>query len=530
MLTINREFVEHIYRYNVVIACIFDELEKRYGISDIDAVDLLFFLAGKDTFSDNSLPEFSVDGKHLNGKASPSMKELEHHIAEWRASKQLDNETPRDSGGESLANTLSEILGVQLYVEMESEQQRATRQALSDTPEQAGLLNVMSGTIVIFYYLIRTWREKKIYKSKWLNAFETLKGERKHLNRISWLFSKFEKAKSRTPFKVIDYVEQLYNKDYKTVGAGRFIQLFYGRGYVFDETVLRERELAVQWFQSVYRFAKSYQDIIDDIEIMLYKSQEAKIDEPYYAKRRENIDAHLRSCETKWLSEEFEDDDNGDIAQENNSGNSSKQGEIHSGGTWHTSNNTISDLVWAEHFEKCWKKLRGLIIEKIVFPEKYNKGKKKERAVSMLEASMLYKELESNGLARSFWDHGTKSSFVKTLPESADIYRQGLGDYVFLIEIVKRIEELKQENSFYKDTKRTTSGTGLKGGGEELNWKRSGRERLLLTQNPKDLVIELKLRYPDIAAFLTVRFDNHESILSIMNEINNYSWCKNPNR
>lgn len=530
MLTINRAFVEHIYRYNVVIVCVFDELEKTYGISDTETPNLFLFLAGKDTFADSSLPEIGIDGKHLNGKTSPSKIDLENHITEWKASKPSGKELPHNYWGVNLINTLSEILEVQLYVEKESDQQRATKRALSDTSEQAGLLSVMPGTIMTFYCLIRTWREKKLYKSKWLNEYETLKNERKHLNRLSWLIHLFEKHKALTAPVVIDYVERLFNKWSQTFGTGRFLQLLYGRGYVFDETISKERDLAFQWLQSIYQFAKSYENTMDDIELMLFISQGSTIDDPYYTKRKDFVEAELRRLQTKRLSEEFEDADNVDNAQVNDAREGSKKGEIHSGGTWHTKNNTTSDFVWADHFSKCWKKLRGLIIEKIVFPEKYDTGKKKERAISMLEASMLYKVLESNGLARSFWEHGTTSSFVNTLPKEADIYRQGLGDYIFLIEIVERIDVLKQENGFYKDTKRTPSGTGLKKGGDELIWKRSEREQLLLIQDPKDLIMELKLKYPDIAAFLTVKFDNHESIRSIMKEINNYSWSKNSNK
>ena len=530
MLTINREFVEYSYRYTVVRLCVSHKIATIYGISLSEAIDILPFLATKELFSDSVLSSIILDDNHLDEKKLPSMEYLENCITEWKESRQSGETLPFIGYKVNLINALSMMLGVHLYVEKEPEQLILTRHALGDTPEKAGLLTVMPYLIMTFYYVILAWWEKKLYRSKWLYAYETLKEGRKHLKRISWFFSLFEKANNVTPPKLIDQLEHYYNKDYRTVGIGRYIQLFYGRGYFFDETISRERDLAFQWLQSVYQYTKSYEEIIDDIELMLFKSQEAKIEDPYYAKQREIVDAHLWSCETKWLSERLDDEVNEKSAQGDDSENSSKKGEKHVSGTWHTDNNTTSDLVWTERFSKCWKKLKSLIIEKIVFPNKFNTGRKKERAISMLEASMLYKVLESNGLARSFWEHGTTSSFVKTLPQEADIYRQGLGSYIFLIEIIQRIEELKQENSFYKDTKRTTSGTGLKGGGDKVNWKRGKQEQLLLTQNPKDLIMELKLNYPDIADFLTVKFENHESILSIMNEISNYSWCKNPSR
>ena len=535
MLTVNRAFVEHIYRYNVVLSCVFDELEKLYGISDTETPDLFLFLAGKDAFADSSLPEIGIDGKHINGKTSPSKIDLENHITEWKASKPSGEELPHNYWGVNLINTLSEILGVQLYVEKESEQQRATKRVLSETSEQAGLLSVMPSTIMTFYYLIHTWREKKLYKSRWLNEFETLKNDRKHLNVLSWLILFFEKHKAAP--ESVDYVERSFNKGSKTFGTGRFLQLLYGRGYVFDETISKERDLAFQWLQSIYEFAKSYEDNIADIEIMLFVSQGSTIDDPYYTKRRDFVEAALRRSDRKRLSEEFEDADNDDNAQGNDAGKNSKKGERHSGGTWHTNNNTTSDFVWAEHFSKCWKKLRGLIIEKIVFPDKYNIGKKKERAISMLEASMLYKVLESNGLARPFWEHGTTSSFVNTLPKEADIYRQNLGKYIFLIEVVKRMEEIRKENGFYLDTKRARRssskdksevepGNDSNRRRQRTDWKRDRHERVLLCQDPMDLVLEFKSQDPDLAEFLTVNTENYNGFLLIMNAIEEYSWCK----
>jgi hypothetical protein len=339
----------------------------------------------------------------------------------------------------------------------------------------------------------------------------------------------FERNNTWIPPEFYDILERRYNKDYRTFDLGRFLQLLYGQGFVFNEVDPSERNFAFQWLQSIYLFANNHDDNEEIVTLLYYLQEVIKI--PYYERHIKIVHDTIILASSKRLSDEIvEDDENDEIIQGGMAAKSSKVGEKHDGGTWHTDNNTTSDLVWTERFSKCWKKLKSLIIEKIVFPNKFNTGRKKERAISMLEASMLYKVLESNGLARSFWEHGTTSSFVKTLPQEADIYRQGLGSYIFLIEIIQRIEELKQENSFYKDTKRTTSGTGLKGGGDKVNWKRGKQEQLLLTQNPKDLIIELELNYPDIADFLTVKFENHESILSIMNEISNYSWCKNPSR
>ena len=533
MLIINRSFVEYIYKYVCVVNGIIARLHTLFGLeTDTECLDFLRTLATKEEFKEEFLPEISADGMPTDEARIPPLEALKKYVSEWKNTSLPTRQSVETVLVDRFVNTLSDMLGLQLYVKCPDDFW-VILDALAKTADEKGMIYVMANKIVTFHRTLLAWDKYKLYKGNWPMVFKKLEAEKKTITWMSRFVSFFEEYDFKKAYTVVDRFERLFSKDITTHRMGRLLQLFNGRGFVFNEQNPQDRIFALQWFRSIHDYARAFEEEQEGI------LRQIKLSDPFDIENQYQMNLLLSQTETQQAIDKFTTDHNSDEKTTNdNTGKGSKTGESHTAGTWHTPSNTTSDLIWSDRFDKAWDRLHNRILEEVTFPSDL-RGKKHEQAVSMLEAGLLYKELELKGFARPFSEHGTTSSFLKTLPERAVIYRQGMGDYVLLIDVVIRMMEIVDERRFYEtmhrlqnenntSSEKNATNASINGRkiGPKSTWKKDKKTSLLAIQDAQDMVLELQKQSPKMAAILSAKRENYEHIFDLMEEIGEKSWFK----